>query len=206
MPDTMAAAAKAERGEPVPPPPNPQNAVAAAAAGGPQEKPDREDDKAHSELKELEGHLRTAEAETERYSDVLRRLSLSKEDAAEIVDTLMIRGDRYQEDFFLLNGRLAVTFQTRLVSDNDLLQEAMEVRRPQYIGGVSAETWRHYLAASIVRYGERVFNVNTLEDYDARIAWINALQEPVFNMLVKELQQFDKKIEELLKPSFLRYF
>jgi hypothetical protein len=131
---------------------------------------------------------------------------MTKPEAAKIIDALMVRGERYQETIQLLNGRLPVTFQTRKVSDGDLLTEAIETKRPQYIAGISAQTWRHFLAASIVRYGQRVFATDTLDDYDDRIGWVSGLQEPVFMMLVEELQAFDEKIKALIKPAHLRHF
>ena len=196
--DTMKAAKDAEDG--VTPASLPDNPAASPAAEPPAEPPE------HGELKELEHHIKVAEAESDRFEEVLRRLNMSHEDALKIIDALMVRGDRYRETIILLNGRLPVVFQTRKVSDSDLLTETMESRRPQYYAGISAEHWRHYLAASIVRYGNRTFNDSSLDDYEARMAWVNALQEPVFNMLVVELQQFDEKIKALLKPSFLRHF
>jgi hypothetical protein len=137
---------------------------------------------------------------------VLRRLNLTKEEAFKIIDTLMVRGKRYQETMFLLNGKLPVTFQTRLMGDTDVLTEVLETRRPQLLSSFQVEHWRFYLAASIVRYGKQTFSSEKLDDYDDRVSWVNGLQKPVFDMLVAELQKFDYKIAELLKPTFLRNF
>jgi len=201
MPETMRAAKQAEAGI-KPDLPEQKGEGDQTEAGGP-EQPVEE---AHAELKDLETRLEAAEGRMDRHAETLRRLNLTKEDAAKIIDTLMVRGTRHRETLRLLNGRVSITFQTRLVADGDLLNEVMETRRPQYYAGVSAEAWRHYLAASIVRYNDLRFDDKTLDDYDTRVAWVRGLQEPVFNMLVIELQEFDAKIKALLKPTFLRHF
>jgi len=200
--ETMAAARNAEIGD-VPAPPivlPPTSTKDRPEAAGPPTK------EADSETANLKRHVDVSERAFEGYQETLRRYNLTEEDAWRIIDTIMVRNERYQETIWLLDKRLPVVFQTQLVDDFDLLDEVLENRKPHYYAGLTSTQWRHYLAASIVRYGTKEFSMKTMDDYEHRVSWVNSLQEPVFQLLLNELSDFNKKIQAMITRSMLRHF
>lgn len=160
----------------------------------------------HLALEAMAAGIKQLEEVVDETTVILRKHNMTRKQAEEIMDCLVIQNIRYRERIELLKGRVSVVFQTRIVSDVDLLAEVIETRRPQYQEAMNNERWRHLLAASIVRYAGMSFASSTVEDYDKRIRWVNSLSEPLFNMLAVALETFDMKTQAVLQPSFLRSF
>lgn len=183
-----------------------QTPLAKAAKAKPEPEPEPEEEvDPYDNLQEQKAILEAAIAFEEKsgpaYEQALKDAGLTRAMAMRVIDAVFLGGHRYTERF-VLYSKLAVTFRTRMVEDFDRINIAIDKAQAQHGLALSMEHWRASLACSIVRYG----NVEFDDDFDARVKWVNGLTEPVYRLLTKKLQEFDKKTEAIFSDGFLENF
>ncbi len=158
------------------------------------------------ELEVLRVQADSAETRHDSYNEMLRRWNMTEDEAFKIVDTLLVQDKRYRETVWLLKDKLPVVFQTQLVDDFDILEGVLGAPTPVWREVMSRNQWRHFIAAGVIQYKDRVFSSTTVDDYQERVSWVSSLQDPVFQMLTNELSLFNNKINMMLTRTMLRHF
>ncbi len=135
----------------------------------------------------------------------LELVGLTREEAWNIIDTLMLQNKPYKK-VYKIAGKFSVEFRTRdgfdIEESNDRLDKSLESKG---LTGITFSylTWRQNLAASICRYGDRSFEDDTLEE---RFEWVRSLQEPVYTMLVQKLQDMYNITNVVFSKDFMQNF
>lgn len=140
-----------------------------------------------------------------RYQEILKREKIDIEEARKIVDTVILLQKPWRETI-RLHKRLAVVLQTRSVDDQSVLARGLEASNPQFNLTIQAEISRRNLAASIVSYGDVVFERTTSSDLQKIASWVEALPQPLFVLLSQKLYEFDKKIDLVFSEGYLENF
>lgn len=164
--------------------------------------PRKKESPAAKQRQAVEKRLEIEKEHNHAFQNKLNALGITKEEAWEVIDCLMLRNVPYRRTVQLFN-RFSVEFQTRGREDYVRINESIE--RGGALSGltISDEMWNKNLAASIVRYAGHSF-VNT--PVEERLEWVLTLQDPVFRLLASRLKEFDDFIAEILSPGFLRNF
>ena len=146
------------------------------------------------------------------YKAYLKELDISEEDAAQIVDDLLMKG--YYEERFPLSKKIAVTLRTREQRDTIRLQTALQVQRPLYNDTMDEIITRYNMAASLVSFGRETFAFSKVTDenkvasdlFDKRLDYVERLAAPVFSRLSILLATFDRKVAAVMRNGVAENF
>lgn len=181
---------------PQPPSPNEQRLTAA-------------EQKVATEAKQAEEQKKPLEL----YEQKLKEFNITREEAARIIDTYLMKG--YYEEPFALTNRIKGAFRTRAYADTQRLQEHLERTRPAYSEHYQEAVFLYSTAASLTRLGNTVFNFpdptkTTKEEiekaFETRLAYIQSLGDTFVRLLYQKLSKFDEKVRAVLDEGALENF
>lgn len=183
-------------------------AITAAPASPTKDRLDAAEQRIYAEAAETEATLKPLEA----YEAQLKEVGLTRDDAARIVDAVLVQGF-YSEDF-PITTRVRGTFRTRLARDTRRAHERLEIDRPTFDVHYQEALSRYLLAASIMRFGASVFvfpGPKSTQDeiekaYQDRLAFVDNLSEPALRILYTKLAKFDRKVVAALQEGAIENF
>lgn len=189
----------------VPPRPGP---AGAATTGATKEALDAAERTIAAEMKTVEEDLKPKVG----YEEKLRQLGITKEEAARILDAVLMQG-HYSEEIPLTKS-LRVRFRTRSARDTRRAQLFIERERPMYDQHYNELLWRQLLAASLEQIGVDRFEFPTRKDgpekadalFDIRFNYVDSMPDPTFRLLLKKLGVFDTKISTVLEEGAVENF
>jgi len=148
--------------------------------------------------------LPVAKTRAELYVEGLAQHNISVEEAAEIVDA-MVSEFSYSETV-TLTKRVDVVLRTRTPKVNKWFNEVVTKVPPQNDGVFFSLLASVNLAASMVQYGDRVFENESKEGFNNALDFVNRLPQPVFSVLTERLSKFDAKMAAVLKEGYAENF
>jgi len=170
-------------------------------------------------LTEAETALKTEADETEKkikpletYEERLKEVGVTKEQAAFIVDEVLLKGC-YSEEISL-TSRVSVKFRTRLYRDTQRMQSYLEVSRPTYEAHYSEIVFKYSLAAALEKFGADVFKHPTKastgdeieKSFQTRLTYVENLPDITLRLLYTKLGRFDRKIRVCLEEGAIENF
>lgn len=146
------------------------------------------------------------------YEERLKAIDMSREEAAKIVDAILLRG--YFSKTYPLTKTLAVSFRTRCARDITRANSMLENQRFSYDHHYSQLFTRYMLAASLERLGSETFThpqkgakTDDIETaYRQRLSHIEDLPEPTTNLLISKLIAFDNMINVVMAEGVVENF
>lgn len=163
----------------------------------------------------LEAEAQNAEAALKpikSYEDRLKEAGVTKDQAAEIIDSVIMKG--YWSEPIKVTSRISVTLRTRSARDVRRIQDYLEVQRPVYDVHYNEILSRMTLAASLEKLGKDTFSFPGKDakdgDYESafqqRATYIENLADPVLRLLFLKLWTFDEKIRAVLAEGTVENF
>jgi hypothetical protein len=147
------------------------------------------------------------------YEEILKEADISVEEAQVIVDDILMKG--YYEETYKVTNRISVTLRTRSHADFIRYHLALEANNPKFMDEMQEIALRFFLAGSLVRLGDTVFNHpdrdkatdDQLHDaFDKRLRWIEKQPERVIALLADKLNKFDKKVAVVMSEGVVENF
>ena len=170
--------------------------------GPEEEKPQQTAEEVTGEIAKLEEDIEKVEAAPElTYEEKLKQHGITKEEAEEIIDALMVDGE-YRKTY-AITSKYNITFKTRLMEDQNRALSAIENQGPQYpttVGNIVAE---HNLAASVTRFRDIDFSKVEMRK---RLEWVRKLPDTVARLLASKLAKFDEMIMDVLDEGAIENF
>lgn len=163
----------------------------------------------------LESEANAAEAALKplkSYEARLEEVKVTKEQAADIIDAVLMKG--YWSETISVTSRINLKLRTRSARDTRRIQDYLEVARPQYDAHYNEILSRMTLAASLEQFGKDVFafpgKEAKTEDYEEafqkRSQYIESLADPALRLLFMKLWTFDEKIRVVLSEGTIENF
>lgn len=148
----------------------------------------------------------------ESYEEQLKEVGVSREEAAQIIDAILMQG-YYAEDIHLTK-RIVVRLRTRLYRDTRRTQDYIERAMPKYDNHYNEIVNRYALAASIEQLGPTKLEhpkTNASADeieksFENRLTFVESLIEPTLRLLFNKLYRFDLKLRVVLEEGALENF
>jgi hypothetical protein len=129
----------------------------------------------------------------EEYLDALKAIDVTPDQAANIVDSLIIHG--FYEETFLLNKKFPVKFRTRDQSSNLRVDKALADQKPEYNSSYMTLVVTHNIAASLVQWGKFICKpYESDEEFEKTLKLVQKIPQPIFQLLVEQLSKFDQKL------------
>ena len=139
------------------------------------------------------------------YLKKLEAAEIELEEARKIIDRLVVQLEPYEERV-KLGSRLNIVFRTRRQEDTERLIQVLEMDLPQIPATLRTRIIEHNLAASLLLYGEKKFDHESIEDHQANLAWVQKLPQPVFAAIGDALSKFDEKIRVIFEEGWTENF
>jgi hypothetical protein len=163
----------------------------------------------------LEAEANTAEAALKplkSYEERLKEAGVTKEQAAEIIDAVIMKG--HWSEPIKITERIKLRLRTRSARDIRRIQDHLEVQRPIYDAHYTEIMGRMSLAASLESLGADKFTFPgkdaKSEEYEAafqaRVNYIENLADPTLRLLFLKLWTFDEKIRVVLSEGVIENF
>lgn len=141
----------------------------------------------------------------EKYLAKLKEMNVSKEQAAQIIDAMIMNG-LYEEEV-AVTKKLRVKFRTRGQDAADRLNKALNDENPQFTGSVYSLIAKYNLAASLVQYGPHKFDPSTEDGFKHTMEYIRTkIPQPVYTVLVTKLSKFDEKLAAVMTEGAVEDF
>jgi hypothetical protein len=146
------------------------------------------------------------------FEDKLKEVKVTKEQAADIIDSVLMKG--YWSETVPVTSRINLKLRTRSARDVRRIQDYLEVHRPVYDAHYQEIMGRMTLAASLEQFGKDVFSFPGKEakpeDYEdafqKRAQYIEGLADPALRLLFMKLWTFDEKIRVVLSEGTIENF
>lgn len=146
------------------------------------------------------------------YEDKLKQVGISKEEAAEIVDSVLLKGHYSKE--YSITKRIKVRFRTRGARDTKRATDMLEAQRFSMAAHYNETLGRYLLAASLEMFGneklEHPGKTATADDieksYAARLTYVENLSDPALRVLMQKLGVFDVMISTVLEEGTIENF
>lgn len=163
----------------------------------------------------LESEANAAEAALKplkSYEERLKEVKVTKEQAADIIDSVLMKG--FWSETVPVTSRINLRLRTRSARDTRRIQDYLEVARPQYDAHYNEILSRMTLAASLEQFGKDVFTFPgkdaKTEEYEEafhkRSQYIESLADPALRLLFMKLWTFDEKIRVILSEGTIENF
>lgn len=195
--------------KPVVPPPASAPRVAAEPPAGPtKEMLDAAEKELKEEAKAVEAELRPMAT----YEEQLKTIGVTKEEAAKIVDSVIMKG--YWSEEIPLTKSIRIRLRTRNKRDIQRAQDHLENVRPMYDAHYQEQLWEQLAAASLEQFANDKFEHPTratkAEDvekmFEVRYMYIKSMAEPAYRLLQYKLAKFDEKIRIVLQEGAIENF
>jgi hypothetical protein len=148
----------------------------------------------------------------ESYEDRLREVGVSKEEAADIIDSVLLKGHYSKE--YSITKRIKVKFRTRGARDTKRATDMLESQRLTMASHYNESLGRYLLAASLESFGaEKLDHPGkgaTIDDiekaYASRLSYVENLSDPALRVLMQKLSVFDTMISTVLAEGTIENF
>jgi vacuolar-type H+-ATPase subunit I/STV1 len=160
------------------------------------------------EVKSTEEQLRPLES----YEEALEKAGISKDEAATIVDDVLLKG--FYSETIPITSRIKVRLRTRSYSDTMRVNTALDVLKPMYQVGYDEIVYRYSLAASLEYFAGKEFKFPTVKDdrdtqdklFEERLKFLETQPEATVLILFEKLRKFDEKVRTVLKEGAIENF
>lgn len=136
----------------------------------------------------------------EKYEQALAKYDLTLRDARSIMEQMLTKGF-YSEEFKL--GPITCVLRTRVYEDLIRTQRMLESAKMEYSSSVQEALNRYNTAASLVRYGEKIFEhpdpqeateTEIEETFEARLKYVQRLPQLAAVRVMQYSYEFDQKM------------
>ncbi len=146
------------------------------------------------------------------YEERLKEFGVTKEEAAQIVDAVLLKG-HYAEDI-AVTPRVRLRLRTRQHRDTQRAQNYLETARPVYESHFQDIVARYALASSLEKLGKDAFAFpgrgatgEQIEmEFKTRLSYVDTLPEPTLRLLLQKLWKFDTKVAVVLQEGVIENF
>lgn len=146
------------------------------------------------------------------YEEQLKELGVSKEEAAEIIDSILMKG--FWSEDIQITKRITMRLRTRQARDLQRAQNVIETQRPIFEDHKQAIFNRYCLAGSLERfakdplpYPQKSASGDAVEAaFQERLAYVDNLAGPIINLIYQKLFKFDSKIFTILSEGVIENF
>lgn len=144
----------------------------------------------------------------ERWRAAIEAANLTEDEADQILDAVLTNGF-YDKTFKIFRGRLAVTLRSRDSASLQRVSDALDTVRTNDIRVHTQTMNRYNLAASLVRYQDKVFkhpnsstdSIDRDRSFAERLAFVDTIPAPVLVQLYAVLAKFDGTIYAALSEG-----
>lgn len=144
----------------------------------------------------------------ERWRAAIESANLTEDEADQILDAVLTNGF-YDKTFKIFRGRLTVTLRSRDSASLQRVSDALDTVRTNDIRVHTQTMNRYNLAASLVRYQDKVFkhpnaatdSVDRDRSFSERLAFVDTIPAPVLVQLYAVLAKFDGTIYAALSEG-----
>lgn len=151
-------------------------------------------------------------APLERYERALKRVGVSKDEAATIVDTILMQG--YWSKEMDLTPRRKVKFRSRLYADTQRFHDYIETIQPKNTAYYNEILFKFSLAASLEKYDDKTFTfpAKLADDRAAnalfreRLDFVESLGDPAIRLLYARLAKFDEIVRVVMEEGAAENF
>lgn len=198
--------------EKVPVTPRPAAKKSAPEPTPDQMPPETEEEKEAQARMDLYQEMQTAMLPIENYKEYLEKQGIDEEQAARIVDDLMLKG-HYEEDY-KLSRSVTVTLRTRQQRDVRRLTMAVQVQRPLFQDAMDELISRYNMASSLAAYNGKEYEFPADDDsqervdelFDARLTAVETMPAPVFSAISMKLAKFDRMVLAVMREGVAENF
>jgi hypothetical protein len=146
------------------------------------------------------------------YEEQLKELGVSKEEAAEIIDSILMKG--YWAEDIQITKRVTLRLRTRQARDLQRAQTVIETQRPVFEDHKQAIFNRYCLAGSLERFAKdhlpfpaKTASGDVIESaFQERLTYVDNLSGPIINLVYQKLFKFDSKIFTILSEGVIENF
>jgi len=157
----------------------------------------------NEEITKLERDIESVEKAPElTYVGRLDAIGLSREDAEEIIDAMLVKGEFRKT--YQITKKHSVTFRSRILEDQNRALDVIEVKNPQYPSTVGNIVSECNLAASIVQFRDIEFADDM--PIAKRLEWTRKLPDTVATILASKLSKFDNMLMTVLDEGAIENF
>ncbi len=151
-------------------------------------------------------------APLERYEQSLKRLKITRDEAAQIVDTILTQG--YWSKELPITPRCKVRFRSRLYSDTRRFLDYVEAVQPRNPSNYNELLYKYSLAASLEKFDKRVFghpkddaDEAAVEDsFKKRLTFVEKCADSVVRVLYAKLHEFDEIVRVVMEEGAAENF
>lgn len=151
-------------------------------------------------------------APLERYERALKEIGVTKDEAAMIVDTILMQG--YWSKEMDLTPKRKVKFRSRLYADTQRFHDYVEVTQPKNGAYYNEILFKFSLAASLEKYDDRTFSFPTKGSDDKaanvsfreRLDFVESLGDPAIRLLYARLAKFDEIVRVVMEEGAAENF
>jgi hypothetical protein len=155
-----------------------------------------------SEARDLEENIAKMKGDPRlTYEQKLKRHTLTKQQAAKIVDSLIVSG--YYEHPYRVTSKYHALFRTRDMNDQDRLMSRIEEIAPKYPASLDNLVGVYNLASSIRKFGTK--DLTELE-FVHKFDWVTRLPGPLADVLLKKLASFDQMMLDVMDAGAIENF
>lgn len=146
------------------------------------------------------------------YEERLKEVGVTREEAAEIIDAVLLKG--YFAKEYNITKRIKVKFRTRSARDTERAQDMLEASPLTMATHYNDKLARYLLAASLEYFGTEKLEHSKRGDskdaieasYAARLNYVENMSDPALRVLFDKLRVFDTMIATVLAEGTIENF
>jgi hypothetical protein len=143
----------------------------------------------------------TSKSPTERWRDAISSAGITEEEADRILDAVLATG-HYEKAYKIFRGKLTIVLRSRDSASLQRVSDALDAVRTNDVRVHTQTMNRYNLAASLVRYQDKVFKHPAVNadpaDRDRaffeRLAFLDTVPAPVLVQMYAVLSKFDNTV------------
>ena len=148
----------------------------------------------------------------ERYEAALKVINVSRDEAATIVDAILVQG--YWSKELRLTPKRKVVFRSRLFRDTQRFLEHVEIVQPKNPSYYNELLYKYSLAASLEQYNDTKFRHASRDDmtdehdklFALRLGFIEKLADPALRLCYAKLAEFDRIVTTVMEEGAAENF
>ena len=148
----------------------------------------------------------------ERYEKALKDLKLTRDEAATIVDTILMQG--YWTKEMKLTPKRKIVFRSRLYKDTQRFHDFCEVTQPRNPSYYNEILYKYSLAASLEQYdtvkfdhpGRDADEKMIAEAFRKRLSFVENLGDPALRLCYAKLSEFDEIVSTVMQEGAVENF
>ena len=148
----------------------------------------------------------------ERYEKALKDLKLTRDEAAVIVDTILMQG--YWAKEMRLTPKRKIVLRSRMYKDTQRFHDFVEVTQPRNPSYYNEILYKYSLAASLEQYDTVKFDhperdadeKMIAEAFRKRLAFVENLADPALRLCYTKLAEFDEIVSTVMQEGAVENF